>query len=293
MPDRTDTDAVIELANEHATRKPIVLSDMDGDMGVLAVPLPPGWTLAQVDTEPWAERPRRPKGTIQVHDAAGFTRSVRRRAVHMIGGDNDGLDLVLYANEETKQLVAVLNDDAATASDLVADWRDYRVELALRPRPEWTHWKGADGKYLEQEPFAEHIEHGLPELVSPPAADALELAQTFTATIGARFKSGTRLATGVTQFTYEEEVDAKAGASGLLDIPTELVLNVAPFFGAPKYEVTARFRYRLPRGGGSLTLGYLLNRPGDVERAAFNDVVTAVATELGVDPVAGVAPAAR
>lgn len=276
MTERTNNDAVIELATEAATRKPIVLSDMDGDMGVLAIPLPPEWELETVDTEQWAERPRRSKGTISVHDATGFARAVRQRA--------DVETVALYANEETRQLVAVLNDDDVDQ----ADWRDHRVELQLRPRPEWVHWKRLDGRYVEQEPFAEHIEHGLAELVSPPAADALQIAQTFNATISARFKSGTRLRDGSTQFQYEEDVEASAG---LLTIPETLVLRLAPFFGADVVDITARFRFRLK--AGTLTLGYLLNRPDEVERAAFASVLTTVAADLGLEPIAGVAPTPR
>lgn len=278
-----DAEVVRDLATENATRAPIRVAEHE-DAPVLAVALPPEWTLEQVDTEQWAERPRRPRGSVHVHNSDGFIRSVRRRAA----GGNGDLDVVLYANEETKQLVAVLNDDTASAGEMVADWRDYRIELQNRPRPEWTHWKKLDGQYVDQERFAEHIEEGLAELVSPPAADALEIAQTFQATVGTRFASGTRLPTGVRQFVFEESIDARAGE---LQIPERLVLNVAPFFGAPKYEVTARFRFRLR--SGELTLGYLLDRPDDVERAAFNDIVDAVSAELVVDPIAGAAPAAR
>lgn len=286
MAELTEAEVVRDLAFQTKAGQVATIAGGD-EVPVVGVALPPEWTLEQVDTEQWAERPRRPKGTVHVHNAEGFVRSVRRRAA---GLDATAFDVVLYADEETKQLVAVLNDDTASAGEMVADWRDYRVALANRPRPEWTHWKSLDGQYVDQERFAEHIERGLAELVSPPAADALEIAQTFQATVGTRFGSGIRLQTGVRQFTFEESIDARAGE---LQIPERLVLNVSPFFGAPKYEVTARFRFRLR--AGELSLGYLLDRPDEVERAAFNDIVTAVAGELDLEEtlVAGAAPAPR
>jgi uncharacterized protein YfdQ (DUF2303 family) len=283
----TDAEVIRDLATARAAGMHLPLVDHD-DAPVVTTIVPTGWDLETLDTEQYAERPRRPRGTVQVHDAAGFIRSVRRRAAGTPTAG--GWDVVLYANEETKQLVAVLNDDAATTGEMVADWRDYRVELALRPRPEWKHWRKLNEQYVDQEAFAEHVELGLAELIAPPAAEALEIAQTFQATVGTRFGSGIRLQTGVRQFTFEETVDAHAGE---LQIPEELVLAVAPFYGAPKYEVRARFRFRLR--AGELRLGYLLNQPDEVERAAFNDVVTAVANDLDLEEslVAGIAPSAR
>src|SRR4051812_33205317 len=54
----------------------------------------------------------------------------------------------------------------------------------------------------------------------------------------------------------------------------QLALAIAPFDGCDPYKVTARLRIRLR--GGDLKISYLLNRPADIELAAFRDVVTAV-----------------
>lgn len=283
MPDRTDTDATIEIAQAAMAHTPLHLGG-DSESPVVAVPLPPGWTAATIDTEQWAAAPRRARGTVQVHDADSFARAVRQRAAID--------EVALYANEETKQLIAVLNDDLVDSSgDQVPDWRDHRVELSLRARPEWTHWRSIDGRYIDQEAFAEHIERGLPELVAPAAAEALEIAQTFQATVSARFKQGSRLRDGAQQFQYEEDIEASAGSSGLLTIPDQLVIRVAPFFGATAVDVSARFRFRLK--AGELSLGYLLDRPDEVERTAFSNIVDTVGTDLGRGPIMGVAPSAR
>lgn len=240
---------------------------------------PPGWTLHQVDTEVIASAPRRSRGLVKVHDAASFVHAVKLRL-----GENPDYPAVVYADEERMQLVAVLNDDYPDEPG----WRDHRVELTLRPRPEWLHWRAKSGSFLDQEKFAEHIEEGLPELVNPSAADMLDLAQTFQASTSGRFKQSGKLASGAVQFVYEEDIEATAGVGGTLAIPEKLTLGVAPFFGSDRFEVTARFRYRLK--AGELTLGYILDRPLEVERAAFGTVRDTVATDLGVDPIAGPAP---
>lgn len=272
MPDdrRTDVDAAAELA-----AVPFVVRSFD-DLDVVVSP--PGWESETFDREPYLDRPRRPAGTIYVHDAGGFVEAVRQRGYQSVA---------LYGDEEKTALVAVLNDDFGTTPG----WRDYRVELRLRKRPEWVHWRSLDGELVAQERFAAHVEDGLDELVRPGAAEMLDLAQTFHATTAARFKGGHRLASGARQFVYEEEVDASAGAGGELSIPETLELAVRPFYGSDKYAVDARFRFQLK--AGELRLGYKLNRPDDVERAAFLAIVETVAGELSLSPVAGAAPAER
>lgn len=242
--------------------------------------LPEGHTHSLVDVERYVDQPRRSVGTIQVHDAAGFAEAVKQRQW-------DEHQLAVYADEETMALVAVLNDDAGGSPG----WRDHRVSLTLRRRPEWEHWKKKDGHLIDQEAFATHVEDGLAELVAPGAAEMLDLAQTFHATTSARFKGGHRISSGARQLVYEEEIDATAGTGGDVAIPDTIELAVRPFFGAERYAVTGRFRFNLK--GGTLTLGYKLDRPDDVERAAFAAIRDAVAADLGVTAIAGVAPAPR
>lgn len=281
MTERTDTDAIAELAASAAT--PTVVEGFDGDDATpRLVALPPDWSTTLHDPERTADAPRRPVATVQVHDAASFAAAVTRRQ------DEENYTPVVYADEETLALVAVLNDDQHGRGG----WRDHRVELALRRTVEWTHWKNADGRLLEQEDFAEFIEAGLTEIQDPPPATMLELAQTFQASTAGRFKGGTRLQTGVRQFLYEEEVDASAGPGGTIAIPETIKLAVRPFYGSDRYQVDARFRYRLRTG--HLTLGYKLDRPHEVERSAFTAVRDGVAELLkDVDVIAGRAPGAR
>lgn len=274
MPERTEAEAIAALTRE--------VAPTEVTAGVLHVAFPPEWTDRTIDLQQYQEHPRRPVATVKVHDAAGFVAAVTQRI-----SDEDG-PAVVYADEERTALVALLNDDHG----LGAGWRDHRVELALRRRPEWTHWMSLDGQMVNQEQFASHIEDGLAEIVDPSAADMLDLAQTFHATTSARFKGGHRLASGARQLVYEEEIDASAGDQpGTLAIPEWITLTMRPFFGAEKYEVRARFRFKL--AAGNLTLGYKLERPSDVERAAFGDVRDAVAEELKLTPIAGVAPSPR
>lgn len=299
---RTDVDAIAELASTAAIngeKAPPAWTDLDPDTGEvegsLAVfAIPEGHALASIDTELLGAMPRRAIGIVKVHDAAGFARAIRQRATKARDGDVEAAspyNVAIYADEEAKALVAILNDDVVVGDDEFAGWRDHRVELALRPRPEWVHWTGGSDKDMDQAKFALHIEKGLDELRDPNPADMLDLAQHFQATTSGRFAQGNRLAGGKRELLWSENADVTAGENGTLSVPEELILDVRPFYGSDKWEVRARFYYRLI--DGKLTMGYRLVRPHDVEAAAFKSIVDGVETELAATIIAGQAPGAR
>lgn len=234
-------------------------------------------------------RPERARGTIDVYDAESFATSVQQREAALA-------DVVVYVNEDTCSLTAVLNDDFAGSPG----WRDHRVDLALRATPEWRAWVGGEG-LGGQERFAQRIEDGEPEIVqpdgkadTPSAADLLDIAQTFKADTEVKFKQGTRLQNGAVQLTYEENVTASAGGAGKqVTIPEVFYLGVRPFIGSPAFEVKARLRWRIKRGnaGGELEIGYLLFRPEEVLRHAFLKVADELRLLLdGATFIAGPAP---
>lgn len=263
-----DTAAALAFADNHALPDRIDLTD---DLTLVRVRTEESWDA--YDLEKYGSAPRRSRGTVNVHDAHSFVVAVTERGA-----------ATAYADEEKTALVAILNDDSPD----FPGWRDYRVSLALRPTPEWTAWK--DGQQLgDQQRFAERIEDGLPEIVEPAGAIMLEIAQTFHASVGVEFRSANRLTDGQTQLAYIEDTKASAGKAGNVTIPETFKLVVRPFIGSDRFEVDARLRYRV--AGGKLQIGYVLVRPDEVERNAFNDVVaTAQAGLEGTTFLAGPAP---
>lgn len=213
--------------------------------------------------------PRRKTGAVQLLDAASFAAYVNKHH------EEDHTEL--YADPRRPGVVAVLNGHAAFAD--ATGYGDHRAHLILQPTPAWQRWAQHDGKLLNQVQFAEHIEASLPDIVNPPGADMLELAETFQAHTKVQFVSSTHLGSGQRQLTYREEVEAGAGSRGDIVIPKEFELGLAPYEGSGLYKVTARLRYRI--GDGRLQLGYILDRPEDVQRAAFDDVLKTVQEETG------------
>lgn len=222
-----------------------------------------------LDRQAHLPAPRRKRGTVTLADADSFAAYVTRHQTPAT---------VLYANQDRAQVVAILNDHAADG----AGWGDFRAVLQLALTKPWQHWAAKDGRLLPQTEFAEHIEQGLEEIVAPPAAEMLELAQHFEAHNRVEFKSVQVLADGRRSFRYEEQLEAKAGQAGTVQTPREFELGVPPYEGTGPWKVVARLRYRL--NGGQLAIGYSLVRPEAVLRAAFGEALETItaATEAPI-----------
>jgi uncharacterized protein YfdQ (DUF2303 family) len=277
----TEAEAVAKMATQAALGKPVRMEP--DEEGVWTVATPDGWDREFFTVEPSLPAPVISRGEVLVHNAVSFAAAVRQR-------QQDELPPVVYADESTLSLVAVLNDDHGGQPG----WRDYRVRLALRRSPEWEAWRNVDrattdGRLLNQEAFAEFVEDHLPDIVDPTAADMLEIAQTFHATVSSNFRQGARLRDGRRQFNFEEDIDAKAGETGEMVLPGTVRLRVRLFVGGGPVETTARLRWRLREA--KLTLGFKLDQADDLERIEFGkSIVTGVEEQLSLVALAGVAP---
>ena len=139
----------------------------------------------------------------------------------------------------------------------VAGWRSHRVFATLKATREWTRWAQADGKMLPQAEFAELIDVGMAQIVSPPAADVLEMAQTLQGGVSVSWRNSHRMDNGETQIAWVEELEGKAGKDGKLTIPSHITLRLAPWQGGPTVELVGRFRWR--KNGTELTMGVLFD----------------------------------
>lgn len=260
----SDAAVIAELAEDAAAREKIDL--VPGR--VVAVLHKNDQVLKTIDLEQYDPHPVRKIGAVQLADADSFVTYVTRHC--------EPEATTLWADVDRGTIAAVLDDHEIGQGD--AGWGQHRATLTLKPTADWLHWAKYDGKLLDQATFAEHIEDGVDAIRDPDAATMLEVAQTFQAKTGASVNSTQRLG-GHIELAYEHQTTAKAGISGRLDVPELLTLGLAPFEGSDLYEVKARIRFRLH--DGQLAIGYRLIRPDKVRRAAFDDVVRAVA--LGAD----------
>lgn len=198
----------------------------------------------------------------------------------------------LYADRSAARIVAIFDDHRAgddSLDDVLAGWGRHRAVLTLQRTPAWLAWTQLSGTPRNQLDFADFLEDHAADIREPIAAELLEIATTLQATSGAAMKSAIRLDNGQVQFRYEETIDARAGHTGTLQIPSRIALGLAPFDGVTPFRVEARLRYRLNSGSVSLTV--LLDRPDDVERACFSEVLKAIATSTDLLPLHGTPPA--
>jgi uncharacterized protein YfdQ (DUF2303 family) len=270
--------AIIDCAYDAAGPAPLAATER-----FHVVSTPSGGTSKVIDLEQererFAETPRRKKGTYNVLDADSFVAYLFKH------GDNDS---EVWADDTKATVVGVLD---ANTDGSGPRWEQHAVAYQAKKTDAWKAWLAADGKLGSQSDFAELIEDRAIDIVEPAAADMLELAQTFQATIGVNFESSKRLSSGERQLEYRETVDAKAGKAGQLDIPEKFILGVRPFEGADAFKVIARLRYRIV--DGALRIGYKLERPEDVEREAFSGVLADIQAQLSGDDAVVKAPIFR
>jgi len=220
--------------------------------------VPAGATAYEPDLDAWRLAPERATGVYRPATVKSFA--------EYVGWQERPDATTVWVHPTSGRVVAVLDDNGAEPG-----YRQHQAVLTLQPTPEWDHWINQDGNLMKQEDFALHIEEGLPEIEQPDAADMLEMAQSFRVTNNATFRSSKRLASGEQQFLYDEAVEATAGRTGDIIVPSTFVLLVAPFVGEQEQQLVAKLRYRM--SGGQFQIGYKLERPERVIRDALDQVV--------------------
>jgi uncharacterized protein YfdQ (DUF2303 family) len=270
-PRRTETDAVIEAATSAAEA-----NDLDpyvsGHLvdGMLIVDLPHTRAVHVQDLEQYLEVPRAKTGHVAVTSPHALVVYVKAHAV-------EGTSL--WANRDAGRVVAVI-DDHIPGDTSDPGWGRHRATLTLRHTPEWDHWTRLDGQFKDQATFAEHLEDGVTAIVEPDAASVLEAARTLHVQREAEFHSADRPHSGEIRFTFHEHDTAKAGKSLQLELPENVVLQLAPWEGSTPVLLGARLRYRL--AAGHLMLGYRLVRPHEALTAAWETLLGEVSDETSL-----------
>lgn len=244
---------------------------------------------ARDQIERCADHPRRKTGAVVLTQQDSFVAYLAKHAL---------AETEIWADQDADQIVAVINAGAhatgpGTATQIDPDalpagatetpnpgragWGDHRAGLRLKTTPDWRAWNANSGKLLPQIDFSEFVEQHLPNFLRPTAADILELAQTIKGATKVSFESSKRVKSGETAIEWREDTQATAGKRGTIDIPDTIDLGMQVYEGGAPYKLTARFRYRIT--GGSLVLGYVLERPEDVHRDAFGQVVQQVSAD--------------
>jgi uncharacterized protein YfdQ (DUF2303 family) len=121
---------------------------------------------------------------------------------------------------------------------------------------------------MDQGDFAQFLEDNIPDIAEPAGALIVEIARTLEAKTDVQFESHIRADNGSHRFVFNESVVGSAGR-GEFSIPSEFTLVLQPFEGSNKYQMKARFRYRIT--AKALKLWFDLVRMEDVLKLAFEE----------------------
>lgn len=183
----------------------------------------------------------------------------------------------LYVQLEPAQFVAVFDEHEPAAPA----WRAHRAIFRPTHSRQWLAWKERDGRdkaFSDNVEFAEWLEDQHVDIVDPPGGAMLDAALQFRVSQQMVFRNAARLQDGHVQMEYSTVVEQAGGngAAGALTLPERFTVAIPVFAGLdePRYQLTARFRYRLANGG--LRIWYQLERPADVVERAFRDMVATV-----------------
>jgi len=206
-------------------------------------------------------KPRRIQQRVTASDAQSFTEYYNRYS-------ND--DSVIFCDIKAGRFKAIIDYHGKDSPERC----DHILLFDVENTQEWDEWNKHSGSKMDQVEFAMFIEDNLDEIVDPVGATMLEIALSLNATTKTIFKSGTRLHDGQVQLEFVEDIKGSAGAMGNLTIPETIRLGIRPFRGAERYELNAKFRYRINQG--RLVMWYDLKRPESVFETAIAGELTVI-----------------
>jgi uncharacterized protein YfdQ (DUF2303 family) len=270
--------AAADLGRRDANRTPTPY-DLDATSALVVARVRTDETLEVRALEGYLAAPLHPRGSAVVHDPVDFGAYVARLATT----DHT----TMWADLAAGRVVAVLDDQADADA---AGWRAHTITLAMQEDPDWAAWLRYDGERREQSVFAEHIEQLTHTIVTPSAADMLEMVSTFHAKRDVQFRQAVKVTSGDVQLTYEEDTKASAGTTGQMEVPRQFTVAISPWVTVDPVELVARLRWRIENG--QLRIGYALLRPDRAKRAAFDTVQAAVRGGTAVPLLLGSPPAA-
>lgn len=212
--------------------------------------------------------PLRKRGTVALKDVASFVAYCEDQGCAGTG--------YIYADPDARTMTAVFNDHRNIDD---AGWRDHRATLKAEYTPEFEKWLRNSGQHKSQTDFAEFIEDNFADVAGDDAQLLLNVATTIQAKTDINFSSAKRLESGQVQLTYNEVINATAGANGALTIPKTFTLGLRLFKNGAGYLIKARLKYRLGQGG--VKFWYELDRPEKSVEDAFAGYIEQVTKDSG------------
>lgn len=266
---------IAELAADTVDRAQEITPTVNevGDLTIHQTVHRDGENVHQATHEAALAYPSRPRGTTELTDIASFIRMEKRL-------NTDQEQTATFADDDRRTLTTVFNYQAG--------WGDHRLTYQPVINPDFAKWLKQDNQWMNQATFAEMLQDLRHTIISPAAADIVQIARTFTATKTAEFESGVRLQSGDVQFSFAETTRARSG--GTIEIPETITLRLLPFRDSSELvDVELDFRYDASSNG--LKLGYHIVRKDELMEDSWNTILDFAREHLSSTVYTGKAPA--
>ncbi|SDH41853.1 MULTISPECIES: DUF2303 family protein [unclassified Duganella] len=278
QPGATEGTAVTTIPAEHAHFDASTLSKMlamaAASNAVIAVDgithllVPDGYKNVDLTAAIDAARlsPARKKGTVYLSDQDSFLTYVKEQG--------SPATTRIFADVDTRTLTAIFNDHGNVGAGDGAGWRDHRAVFTAALSKEYETWAANDGKAMDQEAFAIHLEDNIADVVEPSGDKLLLVALSLQAKNEVNFNSARRLDNGQVQLEYTENLTTSAGGAAAMEVPRTFAIGARLFKGGEGYRINARLKLRV--GGGKVKFWYELDRPHLALEEAFKGYVQQV-----------------
>lgn len=267
-----EASAVAEIVKSLYEPKTVTLTRGGQDeASVLLVPTNSGLAVHSVKAllDPYRTAPERRKGTARLETLESFVEHTKRFA---------DADTALFANPDPEEAsLTTVFDYHRAGAEGAPRYGEHRAHYAFPLSDEWKAWAEKDGAGMSQADFSAFLEErlvdvALPEMVDGEAKALVErlgltlagpsalmtLARGLSVRVDSQITNAVRIESGETTLQYGEQHKGADGAP--LKVPSAFLLTVRVFRGGAAYQLVARLRYRLAKGGADITWFYELSR---------------------------------
>ncbi|MEJ5205458.1 DUF2303 family protein [Acinetobacter junii] len=213
------------------------------------------------------ERPLQLEQSVKLDTAKDFIKYVDRFA------DSDSIIFVNILGGRLKAVLDYHEVEKKSDDGVVANPRHGKhvANFVVEKTSEFKKIEASSGEKFTQTQFALFLEDVMPYINKPDAAELYEIVQTLNAKTNVDFKSGIRTDNGQVQLTYNETIEARAGVSGNLTIPEQIVFGIQVHRGGEHYALPARFRHRIK--DGAITFWYDLDQLEKAIEKSMEDTI--------------------
>jgi hypothetical protein len=292
---KPEAQAVLDAARKYSEVEIISLDDGTGIESVFSVP--EGRTLhsAKRFLDEYAPKPERREGTATAASVASFCALMNRSK------DEHSAVFADVIDKTSPKLIGILDYNLSGPKNEDARFRRHRVNYAFPLTTEWRAWS-SERKNMAQAEFAEFLEDRILDVMDPAAAGQkaadiasklgialappqrlMELSRGLKINAETKVANAVTLATGETQFSFEETHKGEDGSP--VKVPGAFVVVVRVFEAGDPFQLPIRLRYRVERGQ---VLWSLI--PIDAQKVfdtAVDSVIATVAEATGLPVYAG------